>query len=103
MHKTNILYTLLTIWLLSIIVTSSISFLNLSDHHFVTLNLTDDEQEEQQEEVKKSDEEKQVFAKKNIDLSILSKEQKASTYNIHLLGNLNHVLSIFLPPPQLLS
>ena len=97
MKGSNILLTLLFVWLFAIFAPSVIMLCNNDGNTVLTTNLNE---EEQQEQGKKNVDEKLILEKNTPDYSRLSHLRQLGSYHYYELGHYNLPSEILLPPPE---
>ena len=97
MKRTNILSTLLFVWIFAIFTPSVITLFNNDGNSVFTTNLTEEEQPEQG---KNNIDEKLILESNTSDFSMLAHLQSLGLYDFYILGLYDLTPDIVLPPPE---
>jgi hypothetical protein len=97
MKRSNILFTLLFVWIFAIFAPSVITLYNNDGNTILTSNLNEEEQQEQGE---KNQGEKKIVKENSSDFSLLAAIKKSELGNFYFMAHTDHTVEILLPPPE---
>lgn len=97
MKRSNILFTLLFVWLFAIFAPSIITLYHKDGNIVLTTNLNE---EEQQEQGKKSQAEEKIAKESSSGFSLFAAIKKEQMVNFYVMSHTDHTVEILLPPPE---
>lgn len=97
MKRSNILFTLLFVWLFAIFAPSIITLYHKDGNIVLTTNLNE---EEQQEQGKKNQGEEKIVKENSSNFSLLAAIKKAEVGNFYFMAHTDHTVEILLRPPE---